>query len=273
MPRKKRTPRRRRGRAKKTFRRKGRKRMTKRSVGIQKHPTAFADAQLMKFNYSQHINNTEFALNMAAVRGGLFVYRGNTLLNPSYTLSQGQPLWFSTWAGIYYRNLVHGSKISINFIPPGNVASSQLFIAIVPWNQALSQTAISSFTIEQVKSLPFVRFRFTTGQSGGRPIRIHHYMTTNKAFGIRKVKVLTDPDYSSRNSSYPVQIWYWNIFVIPTDEAATPAGSLSVKIKFYAEMYEKIPLKQTVTEIDPTQEPNDPDVPIGEEDPVLPPPP
>jgi len=140
------------------FRPRGTKRsMKKRSKIIVKQPTAFPDAALMKFNYSQHVNNAEFALGMAAVRGGVWNYRGNSLFNPSYTLSQGQPLNYPTWAQIYYKYLVHGCKINVSFIPLGNVSSSQLFIAIVPWNQVLSQTALSSYTIEQVKSLPYCR--------------------------------------------------------------------------------------------------------------------
>lgn len=261
MPRKK-NFRRKRKTARRTFKRKGRgKRMTKRTKGIQKRPAGFADAQLMKFNYSHHLNNAEIALISVASRGFVYTFRGNSLWDPDYTSTGGQPLWYSIWSQVYFRYLVHACKINVSYIPLTSTASGQNFICVVPFNTPMLQSAVGQFTIEQLKSFPYSRWKFTTGAAGQGPTRIKHFISSNKVHGVRKIKMLTDPNYASQSNGNPptAGLWYWNIFVIPTDEAATPVGSLSIKLTFYTEMFELLSKKQAVTGASAIQETHDVD--------------
>lgn len=192
-------------------------------------PTGISDKLMTKLKYS-----TQVDLLASTAVGQVYVFRGNSLYDPDYTATGGQPLSFDQWAQFYNYYKVHGSKIRVTFMSQSSNITHYSINCVFP-DLNLPTTTLSPIDIIQH---PYARYRVggvSTGNAGVTTIT--NYMSTKKLFGINN---LDDTEYRASMVNNPVNTWYWRVQQIAADQTQVINVNCLVTITYYCEFNERV---------------------------------
>lgn len=160
-----------------------------------------------------------------------YTYRGNSLFDPDYTGAGLQPRYFDTYAAIYGKYRVFGSRITVDIINGSPSAAASL--AVLPWTDVVTFTSWP-----QVSELPEARVSPMIPIASRVSKRLTHAVSTSTVCGLRARQIM-DEDWGATVGSNPLQIWYWNVCVASVDATTNVTASLRVRIEFDCEFYDR----------------------------------
>lgn len=217
---------------KKTMRKRAPAKRTKRPVGARRrksrkkvHPNDRARVVHMPLNFPDTIfckmrYQARIALNAATAGSGvvsIYDFR-NSVRDPDYSGTGGTPNYWSEYTAVFNKYTVFGSKFTVRPIDV-DASTSVWDVAIVPtW--ATGYVGVSN-TMEQIKSMKYARWTVVSNQF--KYPTLSEYMSTSKIYGVPKIAVGMEDDYSALITSDPVNAWYWQLCAIPADRITTAA--------------------------------------------------
>lgn len=160
-----------------------------------------------------------------------YTYRGNSLYDPDYTGAGSQPRYYDTYATIYGKYRVFGSRITVDIINGGGAAAVSM--AVLPWTDVVTFTSWP-----QVAELPESRVATMVPIASRVSKRLVHAASTSTVCGLRARQVM-DEDWGATVGSNPLQIWYWNVCVASVDGTSNVTVSIRVRLEFDCEFYDR----------------------------------
>jgi len=205
------------------------KRRNNRSVIRSNRPTGIPDTMQLKMKYTSAIDITD------AGAGGVYVFRGNSIYDPDYTSTGGQPTSRDEWAAFYNYYRVRASKIRTSFVSLSNLASTSAMIAIIP-SLSVPTTTISPLTIVDQ---PYARYKIIgQGDGSNNATYLNNYMSTQKMFG----RTIQDNDFVGLMSNLPLNEWYWGIKLTNMVSGGGGTYRVIVQLTYYVELFERVVL-------------------------------
>ena len=167
-----------------------------------------------------------------------FVFRGNSLFDPSLTGIGNQPLGRDEWSNFYRRYRVLGSKLTVRYSP----ASSGVVMSggVIPLNTAAVITSASQYQEQQYAKFIPLGNPNATGQGV-----ISMYVSTDQIRGMPKGGTRVNADLSSLTSDNPINQWYWHIAAVADDGATSWSCYFVAEIEYYVELYDRETLSRS----------------------------
>lgn len=213
----------RRRRKNKSFRKKKRRNKRNRiSTLVVRGPAIIPDKMLTKLKYTQRqlISGTGFQSQ---------VFRGNSLFDPDFTGTGGQPTGFDQWSAFYGRYKVNASSILVRGI--NNSTTQNVQVAIVP----IYGTVLASASTFAMSSMPYSRQTILSIEGGPNIKYLKNYITTKS---IRGEKTLDD-DYSAIITANPSKQFHWIVGVQDLDGLTSVNVNILTTITFWIEMFRR----------------------------------
>jgi len=160
-----------------------------------------------------------------------YTYRGNSLFDPDYTGTGGQPRYFDTYSTVYGKYRVLGSRIMVDIINGSPTAACSM--AVLPWTDPITFTSWA-----RVSELPQARVSRMVPIASRITQRLTHATSTSAVCGLRNRQVM-DEDWAATVGSNPLQIWYWNVCVASVDTSTSVAASIRVRLEYDSEFYDR----------------------------------
>lgn len=171
-----------------------------------------------------------------------YTFRGNSAFDPDYTGTGHQPRYFDTFAVIYTKYRVLGTRIDVSYTNYAGLTTAELVIA--PNTEVLTLTDANV-----IKELPRAKTKGVMPIVAGVPMKLTHKISTSTVLGLTK-NAVRDDDYAALCTSNPVSIWYWIVYVhaLPASENVTIEAT--VKMSFDIEFFDRkdVPLSSVVVD-------------------------
>lgn len=210
------------------------KKRGKPTTAIMRGPNGFPDRIRVKLTYYMAFNSTH-ALGQAQI----YQYRGNSVFDPDYSSTGGQPNGFDQWKAFYGKYRVSGSSCRIISVVPGSTAMSGTDAVGV--SVVLAPSNVTTITGPQdLAEIVYSKIRSSTYYTPVRELK--SYMSTAKMLGVNKKSVEDEDNNSALISANPANQWYWNVMIIPSNTGATYYWFTSVKLTYYTEFYSRLDL-------------------------------
>lgn len=174
----------------------------------------------------------------AATGPFIYAFRANSIYDPDYTGTGGQPLGRDQWATLYSKYRVFASKIEVKAC---NIDSTNATImAIIPDN-SLTLTYTTLAVSEYPRSRTFVMAPCNGGRSA---IIGRHKCKINHIAGLTSTQFKGDPDWASVMGSNPINTVYWNIVFqnLESNTTATGKQQMRAKVTYYVELFDRVEL-------------------------------
>lgn len=234
MPRKKQYYRKRRPQAYRKRRRYYRRRAGRATVRTVRTPTGIPDRIQVKMKYTQNVNLVD---NVGGV-DTLWTLRGNSLWDPDFTGTGGQPMGRDQWNNFYQQYRVNASKLKVQLLNNNSsIATGNCFAAIFP--VAPDPPSSTEMTAYQRSERPYTRSRVLPTSGSGRPIYLSSYMSTKKIYGLKSVSY--SPAYSQVMGGNPSSEWYWGIQITNLNGDIHNVIAL-ITITYYVELFDRVEL-------------------------------
>lgn len=210
------------------------KKRGKPTTAVMRGPNGFPDRIRVKLTYYMQFNSTH-----AAGTAISYQYRGNSLFDPDFTSTGGQPNGFDQWKAFYGKYRVSGSACRVISVVPGSTGmsgsdSTGVTCVLVP-------TISSTITGPQdFAELAYSKMKSSTYYSPVRELK--SYMSTAKIMGVNKKSVENEDDNAALISANPVNVWFWTVMIIPINTAANYYWATSVKLTYYCEFFGRLDL-------------------------------
>lgn len=174
----------------------------KASQVIIKQPSGVPDRLYVKLRYREQ-------LNFAQLAGALStnVYRGNSLFDPDFTGTGGQPYFFDQWSALYSTYTVLASSIQVRSMLNGAGVFNTI-TTIVP--QPFSGS-FGSASQELMEEQPYAKVNVMKATTEGGWGFQKHYMSTSKILGVKRYAIEAEDNYSALISASPTDTWTWHI--------------------------------------------------------------
>lgn len=141
----------------------------------------------------------------------------------------------------YFR--VYSSKIQMYIQPIGSpVLTSIARLVVTPANSL----AVIAVNPEQCYVQPYGKATMITPYNTTSQNTITHYMDTSTVWGVTKRAVQDDDRFAVISGTAPANEWFWGIWFEPLD-GGTAAYTISFKITYYVEWYNKNLVTESVT--------------------------
>lgn len=191
--------------------------------------------------------NTVSITNTAGNSSGIYVYRGNSIFDPDYSVGGHQPMGASQMVLMYRSYVVVGSKIQIK-VANLQANNRTCTFGVIPTLDVYSPASARS---HQAFEQPWMKQTMlgpvlSTIGSG----KVSHYMSTSKVFDEKPAGVQIAPGYSGFTGgnlvgSNPANQWFWNI--IAQDSFINQnAGSVLITAQVVVTYYVKFSDRQAV---------------------------
>lgn len=206
------------------------------TVGRVRRVQAFPERMFIKLKYSQDIR---MSLGTLPTNTPGYVFRGNSLYDPDYSGTGGEPYAYSIYSQIYNRYRVYGSKIRCKFgvegLNSGQANGGGAKFYIVPFNAI---TPIAG-TLDEA---PNVRRAIWFAPYSRSPT-LKSYCSTAKAWGISKATASTNAEFSAAKNADPASPWYWIVAARHHDDTTIAASTLAIVVNvtlvYYVCMYDR----------------------------------
>lgn len=170
------------------------------------------------------------------------VYSGTGLYDPDYTGAGHQPMGFDQFMALYQYFRVSASKIVVRTLDNGTTANAvQHEQSIVP---TVSPTDLVTADPEQVREMPFSKWRLVSTHTGRGSTVQSNYMTYKKIIG-RTPGGLGTNQYGSVGAN-PGSNFFWHINGQTIDESTTMTDVYCyVTLTYYVEFSGRVTLAQS----------------------------
>lgn len=181
----------------------------------------------------------KYALSAAGVVGAYQAMRANSVFDPDFTGTGGQPSNYDIYAALYDTYRVHQSRITVWFTAVGtNNATSNFDWVVLPTISRTSATSTINFNGSWV--MPFAKHGFAgPNASSFAPRGYTISMSTMRMLGRNRVEFLGDDNLAAAFGSNPSRQWYWLIGVRAADETSTVPVIVRVQVDYYVEWYNR----------------------------------
>jgi hypothetical protein len=163
------------------------------------------------------------ALTATTGVGTLYQYRGNSVYDPNYTGTGGQPANYDDLAARYSRYRVIGSKIT--FVTAAS--SSVMDVVLHPSNSSTSPTVVDQI------AQPYAIY----GMSGSNGLILSNAISTQKIVGRDPMK--SDQLQALYNAD-PAEEWLWNISVNGYDASTTAVIQGTIIIDYDVMFFDRL---------------------------------
>lgn len=206
-----------------TKRRRGKYSSAKRLLrgGFARNPAITADRVFLKFKYSTTLIVDTVTMNYNKI------FNGNGFFNINAADSSGEALGTTEWAALYGKYKIHAAKLFVTYVSDTGTGT---LLTVAP------SIAGGFDDINSIVEQPYSQRRLVGCQTGQNRSSIGSYMTTKRMFG-RRMKL--DEDFSAVfPTANPANDWFFNIGV-SAPVLISLSGMITIKIVFYAELYDR----------------------------------
>jgi hypothetical protein len=157
------------------------------------------------------------------------VYRGNSLFDPDFTGTGGQPYNFDDWALLYNRYRVHACGIRVSVA--SNVAPAQNWgLVVCPSNASTSIAPADMIAAPGSKSVAL-----GASYTSGLPAVLELHITTKSVLGD-----LMREGLQAQVTASPADPWFFHIVIFADDGTDTTwAGYLKAELFFDVEFFDR----------------------------------
>jgi len=226
-----------------------RNRMYRRKYKLHR-PVGLPNQQYLTFKYAEMLQlQTADAINF-----GKAVYSMNSLYDPQVSTStnflsvtghvnNGQPMYRDQWAAMYYKYRVFACKIKLTWMP----FAFDVTNAGTPTTVIIACYASDNVTTDTDVTITRQRTGCKAIDSGGsafttNKMALKHYSKCAPLLGYGKYQYKTDLNTAGNlsASSSPTTQTYFNVIVQDVSTSAYLNGYLSVQLKYYAKIFDRI---------------------------------
>lgn len=173
-------------------------------------------------------------INLTGLPGSYYNFRGNGLYDPDESGTGIQPLGFDQMMALYNQYIVHAARIDLHVANNATTGGAgNVYFTVFPTSADID----SRLGIDQVAMQDNAKSDIIVPVSaGGNPLRLSHYMTTNKMF---KSIDKNDQVFTGTALGVPGQEWYFHLEATALDLSATIDIWAQVTITYYCEFFDK----------------------------------
>lgn len=192
-----------------------------------------SDRQRVRLRY-----NMQSAVTSIVTTGAFsYVFRGNSVFDPDFTSTGGQPTNFDDWSALFGNYRVWGSTIEVRLIP--TLSGSEP----VQWvlGPRHTSTSISSATQPDFATQPYVRrYQSNIYRAGAPDSTIVMNMSTRKFLGYTRSEFEGADDLTAAVGANPVRQWYWHISATNFDVSVTSEVAIDVTVTYDVEFFFRV---------------------------------
>jgi hypothetical protein len=207
-----------------------RKRRSAPTQAVFRSPTALPDKIYLKMRYTD-----AYVYTCTAGATQTQVMRGNDIFDPDFTGTGHQPYSRDQWANFYSTYRVLGSSIKAIAAPSNTSNQVGYWFAVCPHGVSQAQSLGPYPLLES----PYVRYKMSNQYQGVSIIK--HYISTRKILGLAKAAIQQD-NYAAAFGSSPVDQWFWQISIRPSDVATAIVVNVTIMMTYYVELSDRVDL-------------------------------
>jgi len=180
--------------------------------------------------------------SLASVSGALttYTYRLNSLYDPDFTGSGGQPLYYDTLLGAsggvqpYNSYRVHGAKITVTFMNPSSSSGSLGYVILRARPSTQPSWGVADAADDFI--LPWTKYKLIHINGNSHCIKkMSMYVPIKKLASLKDLS--DDPAYAASWSSNPAQVIMADLSYAPIDQSSTATIRYTVKITYYSQLF------------------------------------
>ena len=223
----------------KKFRRKPNKKSRRRraprtkAISLYKTPRGFPDSQIVKHRYIQYLTLDSDGLTIARN-----LFRANSIYDPDYTGSGGQPMNRDLYASLYDHYVVLGSKITVTAYSGTSLsvgAPAVLYCDLLDTNTSTATTYIEAMERKRSRWSVIPTREFHQGNT------FRNYFSCKKFFGLSDVDDNRAIVGAARESN-PTEQAFYDVGVFPMDGSTNiDATNVLVTIDYIVKWSEPVP--------------------------------
>jgi hypothetical protein len=158
---------------------------------------------------------------------GQYNFSGNSVFDPNYTGTGGQPANYDDWTAHYNRYRAFASTMTIVFTPASATQANTMEMILYPTN------SIDSLNSNGALAQPYALYAFTSPYA---PVTLVSKMTTQKMVGNT---TMADRLQAAYNAD-PSEEWVWNMTYQTADASTTASLYVKVIIDYDVEFFDRI---------------------------------
>lgn len=189
--------------------------------------TVIPDSAWVKFRYNDTFDNT-----IAANSDEVYTWRMNSLYDPDFTSTGGQPLGYDQWSVFFQRYCVFACKVSITIM---SLDTCYGRYGILPLSNGAPPVAESNFFDQPNTTWKILRPTTTLGGNGGNIIKLKKFVNISKLHG-RKIDQYDDGAIFGFNPETGAYLHLWQ----NNESGSTGNVRIWIRFTYYAKLFEKI---------------------------------
>lgn len=170
--------------------------------------------------------------------GGLYSYqyRGNSVFDPNYTGTGGQPAGFDQWAAFYNEYTVLSCRIHAEII--SGTSGTTEYVLFPAYNTTVPSTP------EDASVRPYAKASIGAAVGNGTLRHLRQSMSTAQLLGVREQAVIDDDAYGATVSSSPAAtaVWYWTLVGQNLNNANSLADIVRIHLEYDVLFHDRISL-------------------------------
>jgi len=182
---------------------------------------------VVPFRFRTHLHFDGAWVNTTAAPGFYdWIFRGNSVYDPDYTLGGNSAWGFDQVMTIWNFYKVLASKITVTITDKD--AANPMHCCIIPMDSPVAWSAASALG---APSHPDAKTMILSINNGSK--RLSHYATTANITG---VKDIDDAGYQANSATDPAHAWYWHV-IMWNDSSAQANCNVGVHIDYETELH------------------------------------
>jgi len=192
-----------------------------------------SDRQRVKLKYTMVT-----ALTSIVTTGAFdYVFRGNSVFDPDFSGTGGQPANYDDYSALYNQYRVWGSSIKVHLMTTIS-GNEPILWAIGPRH---SSTSVTLPTQMDFAAQPYVQSRLHNIYRTGAPDTVFQSsMSTMKFQGLSASEFEGRDDLTSLVSTNPAEQWYWHVSATNIDVSITSDVAIHVELVYDVEFFDRI---------------------------------
>lgn len=187
----------------------------------------------MRLKYAMQTGVT----NIVTTGAFSYVFRGNSVFDPDFTSTGGQPANYDDWAALYGNYRVWGSTITIHLLT--STASTEPISWVMAPRHA--STALTSSTFYDAASMPYAKVKLQNiYRTGAKDASFRSTMSSAKFLGLSRAEFEGKDDTTAAVGANPGLPWYWHVTAINVDSSVTSEVAIQVEIVYDVEFFNRL---------------------------------
>jgi hypothetical protein len=192
-----------------------------------------ADRSRVRLKYAMQTAQTSIVTTGAFS----YVFRGNSVFDPDFTSTGGQPANFDDWAALYGNYRVFGSSIEVHVLTSTSGTECTSWV-VAPRH---SSTSLSSSSFYDAVAMPYARCNmYNIYRTGAPDSHFKMNMTSARFLGLSPTEFLGRDDCTAAVGANPALPWYWHVAAINVDTSVTSEVAIQVTIVYDVEFFNRL---------------------------------